>query len=550
MNSKTKLTFTSHVGRNLIASAAGFKNEAIAVWEYVVNSLQYVDTNVIPHVQVNVSPRKKVIEICDNGSGMDIETLANFFTMHGENLERQRGKHGRGKFGTGKSAAFGIGKQFRIETRKNGKLNIIELFREDIDVSSGGNIPLRHIVKDEPTEKANGTSITISQLFVNARTTSIIQYIERHLSAFRGQSPVVMVNSHICEYKEPDVVEEHVFHPSLDQQKTLGNITLTVKESKKPLDELDQGIHVTAGRGNLVGIEDCGVSKKPYGSYIFGEVDVPAVEEKNTPVEPYSSSRDLKLNPNHPVVTVLVGFLGASIEKVRDNIVEKYKEAQQSEQARRLNAEANKIAEVLNQDFQNVQDKLDNVRSAMSKPGPATSSFGSAAEGGKEDDNTWVSGIDQPGEIEKSDNKPNITNGVKGRDKPDISASGEPNETGSDSVSKAGGSGKKRKPKGGFVVDFEHHGAESDRSLYDDAALRIVINLDHPVVKAAYAISGAEDPTFRRLAYEIAFSEYAIALGYEALAQDSEQPGDDLLYEVRATLNRVSASAAELYKDK
>ncbi len=31
---------TSHVGRVLLASAAAFKTEAAAVWEYVVNGLQ------------------------------------------------------------------------------------------------------------------------------------------------------------------------------------------------------------------------------------------------------------------------------------------------------------------------------------------------------------------------------------------------------------------------------------------------------------------------------------------------------------------------------
>jgi hypothetical protein len=53
---------------------------------------------------------------------------------------------------------------------------------------------------------------------------------------------------------------------------------------------------------------------------------------------------------------------------------------------------------------------------------------------------------------------------------------------------------------------------------------------------------------FRRLSYEIAFSEYAMALGYELLKQDLNMPADDLLYEVRSSLNRVAASAAPLYR--
>lgn len=42
MSAKPQLKVTSHVGRDLLASAASFKNEAAVVSEYVVNSLQYV----------------------------------------------------------------------------------------------------------------------------------------------------------------------------------------------------------------------------------------------------------------------------------------------------------------------------------------------------------------------------------------------------------------------------------------------------------------------------------------------------------------------------
>ena len=46
----------------------------------------------------------------------------------------------------------------------------------------------------------------------------------------------------------------------------------------------------------------------------------------------------------------------------------------------------------------------------------------------------------------------------------------------------------------------------------------------------------ASDPAFRRLSYEIAFSEYAMALGYEMAKLDPEIPADDLLYEVRSSM--------------
>ena len=78
--------------------------------------------------------------------------------------------------------------------------------------------------------------------------------------------------------------------------------------------------------------------------------------------------------------------------------------------------------------------------------------------------------------------------------------------------------------------------------------MSILINLDHPVLSAAIADGSVEEPSVRRLSYEIAFSEYAMALGYELLKQDPNMPADDLLYEVRSSLNRVALSAAPLYR--
>ena len=79
-----EIKVTSHVGRDLLASAASFKTEAAAVWEYVVNSLQYVDRNVAPRVVVDVLPQQRIIRISDNGRGMDEPDLEHFFKMHAE----------------------------------------------------------------------------------------------------------------------------------------------------------------------------------------------------------------------------------------------------------------------------------------------------------------------------------------------------------------------------------------------------------------------------------------------------------------------------------
>ena len=89
MVSETKLYVRSHVARDLLQNAALFKTDKLVVWEYVSNSLQYVDPGTNPVVQVLLDGKKKRITVTDNGRGMDLGGLQNFFVMHGVLLGTQ-----------------------------------------------------------------------------------------------------------------------------------------------------------------------------------------------------------------------------------------------------------------------------------------------------------------------------------------------------------------------------------------------------------------------------------------------------------------------------
>ena len=54
---------------------------------------------------------------------------------------------------------------------------------------------------------------------------------------------------------------------------------------------------------------------------------------------------------------------------------------------------------------------------------------------------------------------------------------------------------------------------EQSSEFYEKDDRTIFINLDHPQLVAAIGLGDSDDPVFRRLAYEVAFSEYAIATG-------------------------------------
>jgi Histidine kinase-, DNA gyrase B-, and HSP90-like ATPase len=545
MRNKTQLKVTSHVGRDLLQSAASFKTDYSVVWEYVVNSVQYVDEGVLPKVHLVTKAREREILISDNGRGMTTKDLERFFTMHAENIDRLRGRPGRGKFGTGKSAAFGIGESLTVDTRRDGKRNVVRLTRKSIDVSSGEDIPVEWLIKNEETALPNGTTVTISAIALpKINTQAIIEYIERHLQAFRSRLPEVAVNDHVCQYREPQVVDTLVFRPTTEQAKILGDVSLSVKISPSPLAESEVGIAVTAGTGNFVAVETGGVDRKELGSYLFGEIDVPALETFKSSIEPYGTSRSLQLNPQHPVCSVLIPFIGSKLEEVRQTQLRKLNAARKTEQARRLSAEAEKIANLLNKDFQNVMSKLDGIRAVAACPGSAGARFGSGS--GNNEEGTWVEGTREPGDIEKSESLGNP--GLRtGRQVPNVAKAGKPNDSGNAAVDPAGGEGKRMRPRGGFRVDYRELGEHEDRSKYDRTTLTILINLDHPAVKNALRSAGIEDPVFKRLSYEIAFTEYSVALGYEMAERDPDIPADDLLYEVRSTLNRVAASAAALY---
>lgn len=548
MSRVADMRVTSHVGRDLLQSAAFFKTEAAVAWEYVANSLEYVGRHICPRVVVNVATQERLITISDNGRGMSEGDLKRFFTMHAENIDRLRGRPGRGKFGTGKSAAFGIARSLRVDTVRDGLRNVVALTRAMIEASNGKDIPAQWEVRNEKVNSPNGTTVEIADVFLERiRTQPIIEYIERHLQAFRARSPEVAVNSHVCSYREPEIEDLQVFKPNDAQAAILGDVELRVKTARAPLPEAEQGIAVTAGEGNLVAIERAGLNNKEFGAYLFGEVDVVALETFDSPMEPFDSSRSLQLNPQHPVAGVLMGFIGSKLELVRGGLVRRAREAKRTEEARRLENEASRIADILNEDFVRLRDRLTDIRASAVAPGNAARRTGRPQDGGSDSD-SWIQGRTEPGRVERRAGGQRTGEGT-GRPAPNIASPGERNSEGDATVDRSGsGLPKKGSSRGGFRVDFRSMGAGEDRSRYDASILTILINLDHPVVRAALETGGPQDVPFRRLSYEIAFSEYAMALGHHVLQQDPSIPGDDLLYEVRSSLNRVAGSAAALYR--
>jgi hypothetical protein len=477
---------------------------------------------------------------------MDMQGLQNFFVMHGENIDRREGRPGRGRFGTGKSAAFGIASLLRITTVCRGKRSRVELGRTDVErMNSDAPIPVRILERGVSTQGQNGTLVEIEGIHLRSLDQSgVIHYIERHLARW-PKSATVFVNNHECEFAEPPVASERRFRPDAPLKGKLGDIELVVKCSKSPLEEDLRGIGIYANgvwhETTLAGSEGREMSQ-----YIFGEIDVPRLEEDNSPVSPFDLSRSMRLNPNNELVQSIYAFTGQKVEEVRRGLVEEDRKRRLGEEARKLAQEAARIAQVINDDFDLFRQRVAKVKA---RAGGGSDLHRTKPEGGDEDD-LLVPGSESPAMIVSPAGGPGSKGGTgSGNGSPrDLGPQVEPAPGEESRGRPAGGSGDRSRSRGGgFHVEFRHMGPEEFRARYHSEQRTIYVNLDHLQLSAARSVAGIEDLVFRRLAYEVAFSEYAIALASELAKRDEYADVTDPIFDIRETLNRVARKAAALY---
>ena len=521
---------TTHVARDFLQNSAYFNTVSKVVWEYVSNAVDNPKPNEPVSVEVGIS-RVRVV-ITDNGCGMSREGLRNFFQMHAENIRRGRGESVRGRYGTGKCAAFGLADDLRVETCQNGLLNTVELRRSDIERSrSGEPFPVHDIVVEKPTTQEDGTRIIISELNTkNIELPATIAYVERHLGR-QLQKHSVVINDHVCEYQEPIFSWEKTFRPKPDTAKTIGDLVLVVKVSPVPLDSERAGIDVLS-RGiwhdTFQGSIESEMAKR-----IFGEVDMPRLEEKydSEKIAPFDNTRNMTLNIANPLIASLLGWIDECLHDVAQELSKRENERRASEEARRLERHAQQLAKLLNDDFRNLQIELEKIRRQACVR-----------------DTDKVEAL-VPGrgnvETEYSLGGPEHGKGQRG----ELAGPGEEDRLGSSVLEGAelGGPGsmsERKQRQSTFHVEYRHEEEQSHRSHYEREDRTIVINLDHPqIARATREGGGIDGRQFREMGYEVAFVEYAIALGHEKSHRDEFYSGSDLLFDLRETINRVSRIA-------
>jgi hypothetical protein len=548
MDPESEIFVKSHVARDLLQNAALFSHEKSVVWEYVSNGLQYVNEGTNPVVKVKLDSKSSRIIVTDNGRGMDWQGLQNFFVMHGENIDRKQGKVGRGMFGTGKSAAFGIADVLRITTVQKGKRSKVELTREAINaMTSEDPIPVKIIEKEVPTTQQNGTMVEIENIHLKSlHQADVIHYIEHHLAKWRNAT--VFINNHECEVTPPPAVDTRVFRTQGDYKNKLGDVELVVRIAGSPLDSDACGITVYAD-GNWHETTMAGIEGREMSQYIFGEIDVPKLNQDQSAIPPFDLSRSMKLNRSNELVQAIFAFVGQNIDQVRRELVKIEKERKATEEAKHLAKQAESIAAVINDDFQEFVNKLAKAKAK----GKSDFDFGSnKGQTGKEADELAF-GSEEPAEIISQTGNPGSEGGRRtgGEEPRNLFPQVIPSSLDAERTGRAaGGKGHNTTRRGGFSVEFKHMGPDDARAYYESNIRTIFVNLDHPQLDAARGNESTETPVFLRLAYEVAFCEYCIALTHELDQQNEYIDTSDPIVAIRENINRVARKAAHLYVAK
>lgn len=484
------LEVVTHVGRDVLANAAHFATVPKAVHEYVSNSIDATPAGRACTVRVAIasSGTHRRIAVADDASGMSREQLRAFFTMHGENLQRRAGRKVRGRFGTGKIAAFGRADRLRVETVQRGLRNVVELAKADLETARPGRpIRVRELVVDETTTDADGTLVLIEDLQRGTRVdrAEIARYLQRQLGRHLVQHRVYVEGERV-EYAPPEAIEEHRFaSPERVSELAGGPLELVVRIAARPLTPEENGVAVLCN-GFLNAMTLAGCEGKPEAQYLFGELEAAALDDDASPVPAFLATRDLTLNPWHPTVAEVLPWMRSSLEGVRRELVRRAGDRRRAAEQQELARLGDDISTLLNAIYRGERTRL--VKDA---PREAPAILPAEA---------LTPAVPAPPRAPRRDR------GVPRGPRPPRAAAPPP-EPAVTAPALGGGGGM-----GTFQVLFRHAGEASPRAFYRAEERGIVMNLDHPEAVASLQNGGPNAPFFAHYCYRTAMEEFTLAM--------------------------------------
>lgn len=513
------LEVVTHVGRDIIANAAHFATVPKAVYEYVSNAIDATPPGRVCTVRVTIAARgpQRRIVIVDDASGMSREMLRSFFTMHGENVLRRAGRKVRGRFGTGKIAAFGRADVLRVETVQDGVRNVVELLRRDMEgVPPGEPIRVREMVVDEPADAPNGTVVTIEDLHRGTRVdrAEIGRYLQRQLGRHLAQHRVY-VDGERVRYAEPGSEEQRRFAAPGDAAVLAGApLELVVKVATRPLAEEENGIAILCN-GFLNAMTLAGLNGKPEAEYLFGELEVAALDDDDAPIPAFLATRDLTLNPENAIVAALLPWIRESLDEVRRELVRRAHARRRAAEQQELARLGDEIGQLLNQMWRGERSRL--VGEAPPAPEPP------------------LAPVPLPLAVTRA---PRRDRGIpRGPRPPRVEPAPAPPPPAEPAVPafRAG-----EASSAGFHVVFRNVGEPNLRAFYVREERAIVMNLEHPEAAASLAMGGPRSPFFGHYCYRTAMEEFTLAMVSELGYPDAPE----IAHEIRERADKYSRAFA------
>ncbi len=561
----------SDVGRDILQNSTYFSSVPKALNEYVWNSIDYCKMNKSVEVKVakhagKIKIRKKgtrkyngiVVEEIRNGGGMSREDLVRFFTMHGETLARKEGRHVRGRFGTGKAAAFGIGNVLIIDTVKNGKRNVVRLGKDQLTPGLD-RVPIEPLLTEAQVDLPDGTTVIIDKLIVKrVKVESVKKFLTRSLG-MQLRTHDVIVEGEKLEYSQPEYDKEWSFNCPLALKEELGEVALKLRLSKRELEQEEGGVAILSSGYPMEFYDSTKMGS--WSSRLFGEVDVPLLDSDDE-IPTFDNTRS-KLNRDNQRVTHLLRWID---EKVAEAVTDLEAEARAKitkAETQKLEVIANELADLLNDDFSDIITELES-KPLIGGTGQLESGIEERKEGiitlikdnmGETrvtldgDGNVIVLDApdgDGPGKkTPRVPHEPHNPHEPPEPKTPEELHRGNLSEVG-DSARETDTAGEKRKHRGGFKIDYVHEGPDAFRARWVREEMTIKLNMDYPELSI---FNDIEDARFKALSGELAIAEYAIAavnLEVENGYVDVSNTASDALIEYRRIITRLGKKIAPL----
>ena len=96
---------------------------------------------------------------------------------------------------------------------------------------------------------------------------------------------------------------------------------MTIKVAPFSLDQDERGIDILSeGIWHETTLGD--IEGKELSERIFGEVDVPLLEQVNDDIAPFDNTRNNLLNRANPRVVILIAWISQELEKVRQTLAQ------------------------------------------------------------------------------------------------------------------------------------------------------------------------------------------------------------------------------------